>query len=53
MFVLCRQPYLRKKSCRPYFIVIQIWLGIIFMRFKNGKIGNLEIESEIVVETVA
>ena len=23
--------YLRNNSCRPYFIVIQIWVGIIFM----------------------
>ena len=94
---------LRNNSCRPYFIVIQIWVGIIFMRFseglnlmnimpthiwitikyggmnyfdsnrtnmvilkfeavkvinllrnfKNGKIGNKEMDSEIVVETVA
>ena len=27
---------LRNNSCRPYFIVIQIWVGIIFMRFSEG-----------------
>jgi hypothetical protein len=33
--VLCKDASteLRNNSCRPYFIVIQIWVGIIFMRF--------------------
>jgi hypothetical protein len=26
---------LRNNSCRPYFIVIQIWVGIIFMNMRD------------------
>jgi hypothetical protein len=29
--------YLRNNSCRPYFIVIQIWVGIIFMGVKSHE----------------
>ena len=31
---------LRNNSCQPYFIVIQIWVGIIFMNKIRGGQGD-------------